>query len=347
MPQQGVPDMPRGTVPSQFVPTTSPQPFINDTRQSLQARNLRQQLEAFELPKPIKHGEHVLCEPSLGENVHIVSATGNLVPQVLLTSLPLFLEITLLKISHSESLNVNRGVYIPADIFFLTLAQLRIDRPHLKAMVASIESRLAYTCIQALKYAKIFPTHPFHDHQEQYCLVRLAIAVYTSSIVILEPRPGIQEEARLQSWRRVQGDGKFELTLRTDGQRTVQKLVRSKYIYSQKADKGVKLASVEDEAIFVERKRQRTTYYIDPEQEFRYSSSDKESEGEQLSHSRKRRRVSTRRHDKKATTDAESGQWSIHSDGRSGRDSMRDDVLDHTGGDTEPLETGGSDNCLD
>jgi hypothetical protein len=76
MAQHGKSNTPQGPLPSELLPTALPQPPITDPKQSLQASILRNQMDAFAVVKPVKHGEQVLFHPRLEDDVHIVVANG-------------------------------------------------------------------------------------------------------------------------------------------------------------------------------------------------------------------------------------------------------------------------------
>jgi hypothetical protein len=247
------------TLPSELIPITSPQPSTIDLTQSLQARNLQEQLNAFISQTPIKHGAQVLFESRAADHIHITTATDDIVPKARITSFMLFLEIQLFKISKSDNLDANMHKYIPADCLLSTLAQLGWSRPHLKTRVAVINSQLAYTCFNILVTAHTYPMLSLPNHNQQYCRSRLAIALYTSSTILLGNRGKPTGEARLHGWEHVEVDDKYLLNLETDGptriqklvEGTVQKSVRGVTICFGNADGEVILSPLKEEAILL------------------------------------------------------------------------------------------------
>jgi hypothetical protein len=233
--------------PSELVPIAISQTPTIDLTQSLQARTLREQLNAFTSRSSIKHEDQTLCQPRATDNIHIITATDNMVPKARVTSLTLFLEIQLFKAGHSGNFDANMHRYIPADYLLFTLAQLGRSRPHLKTMVALIESYLAYACFQALITAHIQPPGSFPEHRNQYCRVRLAIATYTSSTILLRNHQNLlMDKVRLLSWRHVDDD--FLLTVESLKPGKTQKPVQeervpAESIYFQSVDANVRLSS--------------------------------------------------------------------------------------------------------
>jgi hypothetical protein len=90
-PQQDPPN----SFPSQLIPLTSPQQPTVDLTPSLQVRNLREQLNAFTSQTSIKYNNQVLFQPTAADNVHVITATDDMVPKARITSWELFLEIQL------------------------------------------------------------------------------------------------------------------------------------------------------------------------------------------------------------------------------------------------------------
>lgn len=251
--QRDTQNVPQGPLPSELLPTSVTQPPLIDLTQSLQARTLQEQLKAFVSPDLIKHGEQVLFRPQVTNDVHIITATADIVPKAIITSLTLFLEIQLFMASQSAGFDAQLHAYTPADRMLPTLAQIRCSRPHIKSKVASVESQLASACTQVLNTAQANPKVPLRDHQLQYCRTRLTIALYTSSTILLKVRGRKPDEkAHLSSWQYVEVDEKFLLILKTAEQKTVEKLIKIVSIYSQKDDEEVKLSSLTDEMILID-----------------------------------------------------------------------------------------------
>jgi hypothetical protein len=249
-PQQDPPN----SFPSQLIPLTSPQQPTVDLTPSLQVRNLREQLNAFTSQTSIKYNNQVLFQPTAADNVHIITATDDMVPKARITSWELFLEIQLFLTSQLGNIDANIHNYIPADRLLPTLAQMRRSRPHLDTKVALVESQLAHVCLQVLVTTHATTTLSFHDHQRQYCQVRPAIAMYTSSTILLRHQDMPEKKVRLLSWTHVVADDNFLLTVETIGAEKfqtlaqVQRLVSAASIYFQEPDAKVFLSSLKDES---------------------------------------------------------------------------------------------------
>jgi hypothetical protein len=237
----------QNTLPSELVPIALPQTGTINLVQSLQARALGEQLKAFTSQPSIRHEDQTLSQPRATDNIHIITTTDDMVPKARITSLTLFLEIQLFKAGHSANFDANMHRYVPADYLLFTLGQVGRSRPHLKTMVALIESYLAHACFQALVTAHIQPLDSFPEHQNQYCRVRLAIATYTSSTILLRNNQNLPvDEFRLLSWRHVDND--FLLTVESLQPGKIQKPVREERvsaasIYFQSVDENVILSS--------------------------------------------------------------------------------------------------------
>ena len=193
------------------------------------------------------------------DDIHITTAIDDMVPKARITSLTLFLEIQLFKISQSGILDTNIHKYIPADFLLSTLAQLGRSRPHLETKVALINSPLAYSCFHVLATTHAYPMLSSHNHDQQCCRTRLAIALYTSSTILLGHQGTSQEEARLHSWKYVEVDDKFLLNLETNKPARIQTLVQGRVQKSAQglsidfgnADEEVVLSSLKDEALLL------------------------------------------------------------------------------------------------
>jgi hypothetical protein len=244
------------TYPSELIPIILPQPSTIGVTQSLQARILQEQLNAFTSQTSIKCDNQVLFQPRAADNIHIITATDDMVPKVRVTSWGLLLETQLFLTSQSGNVDADIHKYIPADHLLPTLAQMRRSRPHLKTKIALIESQLVYTCFHVLATAHAYPTLSFRDHHQQYCRIRLAIASYTSSIILSKHQDTSEQKARLHSWKYIEVDDKFLLTLETDEPTRVLKLVQGRVqksaqgvsIYFENGEEEVVLSFLKDEA---------------------------------------------------------------------------------------------------